>query len=87
MNNKEIARSCPKTEAAALALITLLTSGQTTPQTTKGTPVAAFTAIDTPEATTAASYPPEDGGRGMRWWWWLLIILLLSLFAFFMWKN
>ncbi len=62
-NHKEIARSCPKSEAEALALIALLTG-----LAPKAEPAVAM-----------AAPPPAAKKSGFNWWWILLPLLLLLL--------
>ena len=74
-NHKEIARSCPKDEAGALALIAFLTMPPMYAE-----PVAAAA------AAPLAAVPEAAGGGGVKWWWWLLLLLALLL-IFLLWRG
>lgn len=85
-NRKEIARSCPKTHAGALALIDLLLG--IIPVKVPVAPVAAAVPL---AATAAAVAPPvivkEQDSAGGIGWIWLLLIPILLLLLFCLWKG
>jgi uncharacterized protein YegP (UPF0339 family) len=73
-NNQEIARSCPKSETAAMGLIALLTAPGVEP-----IPKEAV------EAASTADVPIPTPSRA-KWWWWLLPLLFLGL-LFLLWRS
>ena len=92
-NRKEIARSCPKSESGALALLNLLLG--IVPVAAPIVPIAAVAAaplvapLVTPAAAPVAppvAPPVTERKSGFAWWWWLLLLLLLLL-LFLLWKS